>query len=318
MTIEKSAFANLALEFVRVTEEAALAAERWVGRGDKIAADQAAVDAMRRAFSSIEFEGEIVIGEGKKDKAPFLYVGEKVGSGAGVACDIAVDPLEGTENTANGDENAITVIAVGPRDSLYRAEESYMRKLAVGAAAKDVIDLDAPVADNIRKIADALGKDVREVVVAVLDRPRHDGLIQEILAAGARVRRFKNGDVAMAIAAVEPETDIDVLYNVGGSTEAVLAAAAIRCLGGEMLCRWEPQEKHLADLRAAGNEKDFGKILRVEDLARGDDLAFVATGVIGGPFLGGAVLAKDRTIMHSKLMTTKPRQVRTIRLERKK
>ncbi len=308
-----SVFANVALEFVRVTEVGAIAAARWIGKGDGKAADQASVDAMREYFNTIDFRGEIVIGEGAKDEAAELYVGEKLGTGNGPLIEIAIDPLECTDSVANGRPNAISVIATGPEGSLYRAADSYMEKLAVGRAAASVIDLDASVKDNIAKVAKALGKDISEVTVAILDRERHEGLIAEVRATNARVQLFTDGDVAMAIAACLRDSPIDILMGIGGSAEAVISAAALRTLNGEILCRWKPKdEKHVKRLNDAG-VTDFSQILRTEDLARGNDISFIATGVITGPLVEGVTFIPEAITTHSIIMSTDPKTVRFIK-----
>jgi len=307
-----SIFANLALEFVRVTEVGAIAASRWVGKGDGKAADQASVDAMREYFNSIDFNGEIVIGEGAKDEAAELYIGEKLGKGSGPLCEIAVDPLECTDSVAYGRTNAISVIATGPKGSLYRAADSYMEKLAVGPKARDVIDLDASPKENITKVAKALGKDVSEITVAILERPRHDELVAAVRKTGARVQFFTDGDVAMSIAACKGSSPVDIQIGVGGSAEAVLTAAAMRCLGGQILCRWKPKdEKHAERLKKAG-VTDFSKIFSSEDLAKGSDISFTATGVLGGPLVKGVTVGVDYINTHSVVMTSNPRSVRYI------
>lgn len=304
---------NLALEFVRVTEVAAIAAAKWIGKGEAKLADGAAVDAMRAQFNIIDFRGEIVIGEGAKDESHELSIGEKVGTGQGHLYDIAVDPLECTDSVANGRPNALTVIATGPKGSLYHAADSYMDKIAVGRSASEVIDLDAPVADNIHKVARALGKEVGEVTVAILDRERHADLILQVRAAGARVQLFSDGDVATAIATCFRDDPIDMLMGIGGSSEAVLAAAALRCLRGEILCRWKPKdEKHVKRLNDAGIT-DFSKVLRAEDLARGNDVSFTATGVVTGPLVEGVTVIHEAITTHSVVMTTNPRAIRFIK-----
>ncbi len=309
----KSSSANLALEFVRVTELAAIAAAKWIGRGDGKAADKAAVDAMRAQFNTIDFQGEIVIGEGAKDESHELYIGEKLGNGTGPIIEIAVDPLECTDSVANGVPNALAVIATGPAGSLYHAADSYMQKIAVGPKAKDVIDLDAPVADNIQKVAKALGKEVSELIIATLDRPRHEELIMEARAVGARVRLFSDGDVAMALGTCLSTSSVDMLMGTGGSAEAVLSAAAMRSLGGEILCRWQPKdEKHIKRLNDAGIT-DFSPIFRAEDLAKGDAISFTATGVVSGPLADGVLFTADEIVTHSVVMSTHPRTIRFIK-----
>jgi fructose-1,6-bisphosphatase II len=302
--------AMLALEFVRVTEVAAVAAAKWIGKGDGKAADKAAVDAMRAQFNTIDFCGTIVIGEGAKDESHELYVGERLGRGDGPEFDIAVDPLECTDSVANGRPNALTVIATGPKGSLYAAADSYMDKIAVGPEAKDVIDIDAPVKDNIIKTAKAIGKDVEELIVAILDRERHEKLIAQARAAGARVRLFTDGDVAMALGTCLETSSVDMLMGIGGSAEAVLSAAAMRVLGGEILCRWKPKdEKHIKRLNAAG-VTEFDTVFTAKDLARGDDVSFTASGVVSGPLAGGVLFSHDHEITHSVVMSTNPRTVR--------
>lgn len=307
-----SLFAHLGLEFVRVTEFAAIAAAKWNGRGDKIAADKAAVDEMRKNLNRIAFTGEIVIGEGAKDEAPELYIGEKVGIGNGPLLDIAVDPLECTSSVAYGRPNAMTVIALGPRGSLYKAADSYMEKIAVGPAATNAIDIDAPAKDNIRNVAKALGKPVNEITVAVLDRERHADLIKEIRKAGARVQVFSDGDIAMSIATCMPESPVDILMGTGGSTESVLSAAALKCLGGKILSRWNPKDKaSIARLKQAGIT-NFKTIFSGEDLAQGENVAFTATGVIAGPILDGVIFNPHYIATHTVVMSSSPRIVRFI------
>lgn len=293
---------NLALEFVRVTEAAAIAAAKWIGKGDKHAADQAAVDEMRSRFNQIDFTGTVVIGEGSKDEAPELYTGEVVGTGKGPAMDLAVDPLEATDSVAHGRYNAISVIAAGPQGTLLSAPDTYMNKLAVGKAGAAVIDLDAPVKDNIQKLAKALGKEVSEITVIVLERERHKKLVEEIREAGARVRSITDGDVAGAIAPCLPDSGIDLLMGIGASTEAVLAAVAIKILRGEILCRFQPknEEDKKAILRAG--IKDLDKVFSAEDLAKGRQLTFTATGVIDGPLLAGVRFEDHKIITHSVVM----------------
>ena len=300
---------NLALEFVRVTEAAAIAAAKWIGRGDKNSADKAAVDAMRTRFNKVDFAGTVVIGEGSKDEAPELYTGEKVGTGTGPVMDIAVDPLECTDSVAYGRYNALAVITTGPHKSLLSAPDTYMEKIAVGRDARDVIDLDAPVSENIKKVAKALDKKVEDVTVSLLDRPRHEELIKEIRTAGARVRLITDGDVAAAVASCLPESPIDMLMGSGGSTEGVLAAVALKILGGQILARFKPRNgKDAEALKKAGIEEKT--IFTSEDLARGDNLTFTATGVIDGPMLSGVVMTPHAVITHSIVMRSATKTIR--------
>lgn len=290
---------NLALEFVRVTEAAAIEAAKWIGKGDKHAADGAAVKAMRTRFNGIDFSATVVIGEGAKDEAPMLYTGEKVGKGKSPVMDLAVDPLECTDSVAYGRYNALAVIVSGPKGSLLHAPDTYMDKIAVGKDAKDVIDLDASVETNIKKAAKALGKNIDEITVVILDRERHKDIINQVRNAGARVRLITDGDVAAALATCIPDSGIDMLLGWGGSTEAVLAAAPIKVLGGEMLCRFKPRkESDIAEIHKMG-VKDIKKIFTSGDLAKGKELTFTATGVIDGPLLEGVRFNKDRIVTHS-------------------
>lgn len=300
---------NLALEFVRVTEAAAIAAASWMGRGDKLAADGAAVDEMRARFNDVDFAGTIVIGEGEKDEAPELYIGETLGTGNGPAFDIAVDPLECTDSVAHGRPNAMSVIATGSKGSLFHAPDMYMQKIAVGPRARGCVELDAPVAENLSRVAVALEKDVSELVVMVLDRERHHVLISDIRAAGARVQLISDGDVAGAIAPSVPNSGVDVLMGTGASAEGVLAACAIKCLGGELVCRLAPKDDaQRARVMALGKDPDT--ILTLEDLAAGENLTFTATGVITGPLLRGVRVEADTIITHSVVMRVKSGTVR--------
>ena len=302
---------NLALEFVRVTEAAAIAAAKWVGRGDKHAADQAAVDEMRARFNQIEFAGTVVIGEGSKDEAPELYTGEKVGGGNGPEMDLAVDPLEATDSVAHGRYNAISVIVAGAKGSLLGAPDVYMDKIAAGPKAAKVIDIDASVEANIKKVAKALGKDVKDITVIVLERDRHEKLMQEIRDTGARVRTITDGDVAGAIAPSITDSGIDLLMGIGASTEAVLAAAAIKIMGGEIFARFAPKDdKQKTAIEKAG--LDLKKIYSTEDLAGGDQLTFTATGVIDGPLARGVKFEGNRIVTHSVVMRASSGTVRYI------
>lgn len=290
---------NLALEFVRVTEAAAIGAAKWIGKGDKHAADGAAVDAMRSRFNTIQFSAVVVIGEGSKDEAPMLYTGEKVGKGNGPIMDLAVDPLECTDSVAYGRYNALSVIVSGVKNSLLHAPDTYMEKIAVGKEGAKVIDLDAPVETNIKKVAKALGKTTDEITVVILDRERHKELIGKVRDAGARVRLITDGDVAGGFATCLPESGIDLLMGSGGSTEAVLAATPIKILGGQILCRLKPRnDKDLEEIHKHGI-KDISRIYTAEELAKGRELTFTATGVIDGPLLQGVRFTKDRIITHS-------------------
>ena len=305
---------NLALEFVRVTEAAAIAAARWVGKGDKNAADGAAVEAMRSRFNFVDFAGEVVIGEGTKDQAPELYIGEKLGTGKGPALDIAVDPLECTDSVAYGRPNAISVIASGSKGSLFHAPDTYMDKIACGARAKGAIDLDASVQENINNVAARLQKEVSKITVLVLDRPRHEKLIQEIRVSGARVRLITDGDVAGAIAPCLPNSGIDMLMGVGASAEGVLAAVAVKCLGGDLQCRLAPPNaEHMARVRDMGIT-DINKKLTLEDLAKGSDLTFTATGVLEGPLLKGVQWGMGHITTHSVVMRVKTGTVRFLEM----
>lgn len=312
---------NLALEFVRVTEAAAIAAARWVGKGDPKAADKAAVDEMRDRFNQIDFAAQVVIGEGEKDKAPKLFTGEIVGKAKEVTRDLAVDPLEGTDSVAHGRDNAISVIVTGPKGTLLHAPDTYMDKIAVGPQAAGSIDLDASVEDNLKNIAKALGKEVKDLTVIILDRPRHEKLIQEIKDAGAQIRLITDGDLAAALSTCEPESGVDVLMGIGGSTEAVLAAAAVKVFGGQQLARFNPsirddKENVLAHLKKSGIS-DIDKIYTAEDLAKGNQLTFTATGIIEGPLLEGVQFKGDKIITESIVVRGKSGTIRYIKTHHK-
>lgn len=290
---------NLALEFVRVTEAAAIESAKWVGRGDKHKADGAAVEAMRSRFNQIDFAGTVVIGEGAKDEAPMLYTGEKLGLAKSPAMDLAIDPLECTDSVAYGRYNAISVIAAGKKGSLFHAPDTYMEKIAVGPKAAGAIDIDAPLAVNLKKVARALGKKISEVTVVMLDRERHKEIINNVRLAGARIRLITDGDVAAALATCVPESGIDLLIGIGGSTEAVLAAVPIKIFGGQIVCRFKPRnEKDVAEIKKSGI-KNLAQIFTTDDLAKGNQLTFTATGVIDGPLLQGVIFKEDKIITHS-------------------
>ncbi|MEF3698781.1 class II fructose-bisphosphatase [Desulfolutivibrio sp.] len=303
---------NIGLDLVRVTEAAALSCSRWLGKGDKIAGDQAAVDAMRLSFNTVPLDGIIVIGEGEKDEAPMLFNGEKVGMGLGQAVDVAVDPVEGTNLLAYGRPNAISVIGVAPRGSMFDPGPSYyMKKLVVPAEAKDAADLDAPVGDNLRAIAKALGKDVDDLVVFVLDKPRHKELITEIRRTGARIQLHTDGDVAGSLMAVDPTNVVDVMMGTGGTPEGVLSACAIRAVGGRMLARLDPQkdDEKKALIKAGTDTKS---ILTEETLVNSDDTYFAATGISGGTFLRGVRFTGRGAVTHSLVLRGKTGTMRRI------
>ena len=307
---------NLALELVRVTEAAAMGAGRWVGRGDKNAADQAAVDGMRLMLDTVQMDGVVVIGEGEKDEAPMLFNGESVGSGFGPAVDVAVDPLEGTRLTAFGQQNAIAVIAVAERGTMFFPGAAvYMEKIATGPEAADAIDLDATPAENVNRVAEAKGKSPRDVTVIVLERPRHEQLIDELRTAGARVTLIRDGDVAPAIAAAHGGiATVDLLMGVGGTPEGVIAAAAIKCLGGALQGRlWPRDDEERAKLEQAGF--DVGRILRTDDLVAGENVFVAATGVTSGALLNGVRYTRDGVVTESMVMRSLSGTVRRIEAE---
>lgn len=277
---------ELAVELVRVTEAAALACARWMGRGDKHMADQLAVDAMRAGFDTCQISGVVVIGEGELDEAPMLYIGEHVGAG-GEAVDVAVDPLEGTNLVAKGLNGSIAVVAVAPKGCLLHAPDMYMEKIAVGPEAKGRIDLTRPIRENLLVVADAKGKDVSDLTVVILDRDRHREMIRECREAGARIKLITDGDVAPAVATGFPETGVDILMGIGGAPEGVLAAAALKCLGGDMQARLKPEnEQEFLRCQSMGLA-DPTAVLTLEDLVKGDDVVFAATGITEGDLLRG-------------------------------
>jgi fructose-1,6-bisphosphatase II len=303
---------NLALELVRVTEAAALGAGRWVGRGDKEAADQAAVDAMRLMLDTVAMDGVVVIGEGEKDEAPMLYNGEKVGSGSGSAVDVAVDPLEGTRLTALGQPNAIAVIAVAERGTMFFPGAAvYMNKIACGAEAADAIDIKASPTENVNRVAEAKGVQPSDVSVVVLERDRHDDLIRELREAGARVLLIRDGDVAPAIAAAHGSSSVDLLMGIGGTPEGVISAAAIKCLGGAMQgVLWPRDDEERRKLEEAGYDVDA--VLTTDDLVSGDDVFVAATGVTTGALLKGVRYRKEGAATESIVMRSRSGTVRRI------
>jgi fructose-1,6-bisphosphatase class II len=301
---------NLALEAIRVTEAAALSCARLAGRGDEKAADQAAVDAMRRAFNALTIDGTIVIGEGERDEAPMLYIGEKVGSG-GPQVDIALDPLEGTTICANGAPNALSVIAMAEHRNFLHSPDTYMDKIAVGPAGKGVVDLDKTPTENLNALAEAKGCAVEDLTVIILYRPRHEALIKEVRQAGARIRLIGDGDVSAAIATTKPETGIDLLMGIGGAPEGVLAAAALRCVGGDMQGRLKPRNEGEVERAKKMGIKDINKKFSIEELAAGD-VMFAATGVTDGDYLQGVHFFSGGATTQSVVMRSKSRTIRVI------
>jgi fructose-1,6-bisphosphatase class II len=301
---------NLALEAVRVTEAAALSCARLTGRGDEKAADQAAVDAMRRAFNSLSIDGTIVIGEGERDEAPMLYIGEKVGAG-GPQVDIALDPLEGTTICATGAPNALAVIAMAEHGNFLHSPDTYMDKIAVGPVGKGVIDLDKTPTQNLQGLAEAKRCNVEDLTVIILYRPRHEALIKEVREAGARIRLITDGDVSAAIATTKPETGIDLLLGIGGAPEGVLAAAALRCVGGDMQGRLKPRNEHEIERAKKMGIPDINKKFSIEELAAGD-VMFAATGVTDGDYLQGVHFFPGGATTQSVVMRSKSRTIRVI------
>ena len=303
---------NLALELVRVTESAATFASRWIGRGDKNAADRAAVDAMRLMINTVAMNGVVVIGEGEKDEAPMLYNGERVGDGSGPEVDVAVDPLEGTRLTALGMPNAISVIAVAERGSMFFPGAAlYMDKIAVGPEAADAIDIEATPTENVERVAEAKGVEVNDLTVVVLERDRHEELIAELRAAGARVRLIRDGDVAPAIAAAQPGTSVDMLYGIGGTPEGVISAAALKCVGGGIQGRlWPRNDDERQALLVAS--LDPATVLHTNDLVSGEDVFVAATGVTTGALLQGVQYTPGGAITDSIVMRSRSGTVRRV------
>jgi fructose-1,6-bisphosphatase II / sedoheptulose-1,7-bisphosphatase len=304
---------DLPLEFARVVEQAAIAAARTMGQGDRKYADQVAVEAMRKQLESVDIDGTIVIGEGERDEAPMLYVGEKVGRGEGAsAVDIAVDPLEGTNLCATGAANAVAVLAAAERGGLLNAPDIYMEKLVVGPSSKGRVDIKAPVGDNLKAIAEALDREVEDLVVIVLDRPRHEKLIAEIRKAGARIRLIGDGDLSAGISAAVVGTGVHAVMGIGGAPEGVLTAAAMRCLNGEIQARLVLTKPSDGERLKRMGLSDLEKVYRTEDLAPGASVIFAAAGVTDGTLLKGVRFFGDGTRTHCLVMTTRPRQVRFI------
>jgi fructose-1,6-bisphosphatase II len=308
---------NLALELVRVTEAAAMAAGRWVGRGDKNGADGVAVNAMRALISTVGMRGVVVIGEGEKDNAPMLYNGEQVGDGTGPECDVAVDPIDGTTLTAKGMANAIAVMAVAPRGSMYDPSAVfYMEKLVTGPEAADVVDIRYPVAENIHQVAKAKGSAPEDVTVVLLDRPRHAKLVEEIRQTGARIKFIVDGDVAGAIMAAREGTGIDLLLGVGGTPEGIIAACAMKCLDGVIQGRlWPRDDEERQKAIDAGHDLD--RVLSTDDLVTSNDVFFVATGITDGELMEGVRYRAGGASTHSLVMRSRSGTIRSIRSEHK-
>jgi fructose-1,6-bisphosphatase II len=303
---------NLALELVRVTEAAALAASRWMGRGDKEGADGAAVDAMRHVLHSVPMDGIVVIGEGEKDEAPMLFNGEEIGDGSPPATDIAVDPIDGTTLTSLGRGNALAVIAVSERGTMFDPGPCvYMEKIAVGPECAGRVDLEASATHNLNAVAEAKGESVREVTAVVLDRDRHDDLVAEIREAGARIRLIPDGDVAGAISTAWPDSGADILFGIGGTPEGVIAAAALKCMGGELLGRLWPRDDEERDAAQAAGY-DLERVLRTDELVAGDNCFFAATGITDGELLKGVHFAAEAVFTQSLVMRSKSGTVRLI------
>ena len=306
---------NLALELVRVTETAAIAASRWVGRGAKNDADQVAVDGMRKMINTVSMNGVIVIGEGEKDQAPMLFNGEQVGDGNGPSVDVAVDPIDGTTLTAKGMNNAISVIALAERGTMFDPTTVfYMKKLVVGPEAADVVDITAPVKENLRRIAKAKRRDIESLTVVLLDRPRHDQLVKEIREAGARIKFITDGDVAGAVEAARDETGIDALMGIGGTPEGIIAACAMKCLGGVIQAILHPRDEAERE-KAIANGMDLEKVLTTNDLVSGENVFFAATGITDGELLKG-IRFTDRYIQSNSLvMRSRSKTIRFISSE---
>ena len=306
---------ELALEMVRVTEAAAIASARLMGRGDKIGADQAAVDAMRRMLDTVAIQGTVVIGEGEMDEAPMLFIGEQVGTGQGDPVDVAVDPVEGTNLVAKGLPGSIAVMALAPRGCLLHAPDMYMDKLVAGPAGRGLMNLDAPIADNVRRLAAASDREPRDLTVVVLDRPRHADLIAGIRETGARIKLISDGDVTPAVATCLPGSGIDMLVGTGGAPEGVLAAAAVKCLGGEMTARLRVTEPAEADRAARMGLRPLDHILTLDHLVSGEDALFVATGITDGEFLQGVRYHPEMVTTHSVVMRSLTGTIRFVRAE---
>ncbi len=303
---------NFALELVRVTEAAALAASRWMGKGDAIAADQAAIDAMHKAFGWIEFSGSIALGEGEPGTVPHLYTGEIVGAGGGNDYDLALDALECTRSVAFGRSNALAIVTIAPRGSFHLPPSQYLNKLAVGPAAAQAIDINRSIEENLYRVAEALHYSVADLTVVILDRERHAGLITEVRRVGARIHLIPDGDVAAAIATAIPGSGVDILMGTGSSAAGLLAAGALRCLGGEIQCHLAPtDENERSHLRQAGYT-DLARVYRTHDLAGSDNVMFAATGITDGDVLNGVCYRPDGATTHSLVIRSRTRTRRFI------
>ncbi len=293
---------ELALELGRVTEAAALAAARWMGRGDKEAADDAAVTAMRVMFDTVQMDGIVVIGEGEMDEAPMLYIGERVGMGVPPLVDVAVDPLEGTNIVAKGSTGALAVLAMAPRGTLLHAPDMYMNKIAVGPECVGRVSLDVPVKENLREVAKALRKSISEVTVVILDRPRHQELIEEVRSTGCRIKLITDGDVSPAVAAAYEDSGVDLLLGIGGAPEGVISAAALRCLGGDFQGRLWPTDDTETERALSMGVKDINQLFTIDDLVKAEDVFFAATGITDGDLLKGVRYFSRRAITHTLVM----------------
>lgn len=305
---------NLALEFVRVTEMAAIESARLMGRGDEKLCDQAAVDAMRSMLDSVQCRGTVVIGEGERDEAPMLYIGEKVGSGSGPELEIALDPLEGTTICAKGGNNAISVMAIGEKGGLLHAPDIYMNKIAVGPDCVGVIDITLSPTENLKRIADAKKRRMMDLTVVVLDRPRHQDLIKEIRHVGARIHLIGDGDVSAALATARPESGVDVLMGIGGAPEGVIAAAALKCVGGDIVAQLTPRNQEEINRAKRMGLENPTKPLDLDDLAKGN-VMFCATGVTDGSFLDGVRFHSWGATTHSIVMRSLSGTIRSIKAE---
>ncbi|MCY0879187.1 MAG: class II fructose-bisphosphatase [Firmicutes bacterium] len=306
---------ELALEFVRVTEAAAIQAGRLMGRGDKNGVDKLAVDAMRAMLDTVDIRGTVVIGEGEMDEAPMLYIGEDIGDGQGEPVDIAVDPVEGTNLVAKGLPGAIAVMAVAPRGCLLHAPDMYMEKIVTGPAGRGVISLDAPIEDNLKALAERLGKPVTDLTLVILDRERHQDLIERVRRVGARIRLISDGDVSPAVAACVPGSGIDMMVGIGGAPEGVLAAAAVKCLGGEMQARLLPEDSSQEERVRRMGLSHPRQLLSLDDLVRGDDVLYVATAITDTDLLDGVHYGPQFCSTHSVVMRSLTGTVRYVHAE---